>query len=293
MGCSNNCNDITLLTGNDGADGANGSDGKYGGHSSIWKFDPSTAATPASTYLRFNNATYNLVTQIHINDTNKNATDMSAFLTSFNTTGVYGYIRIFKEYDDNIFWIGEITNIVDNGPGFTDRTLTVTHIQSNGTLILDNAVVVTFTPKSAGTGITDFAYAAKDAQTISSASYVLAPGALTYQKLVHTNSTGSTQNYEVTVSFNVGDNTATIPGIDCWAALIVNGVNVYEVQEKNGLVEPATAVSGQGFTIIHGFLLNNVATNIQLANTQTLELQFKKGAINTKINAAALYVRQI
>ena len=291
MGCSNNCNDITLLTGNDGVDGVDGLDGKYGGHSSIWKFDPSAAATPASTYLRFNNATYNLVTQIHINETNKNATDMSAFLTSFNATGSYGYIRIFKEYDDNIFWVGEITNIVDNG---TDRTLTVTHTQSNGTLILDNAVVVTFTPKSAGAAITDFAYAAKDAQTISSVSYALAPGALTYQKLVHTNSTGSTQNYEVTVSFNVGDSTGSVLAIDCWAALIVNGVNVYEVREKNGVTEPATAVSGQGFTIRHGFLLNNVATNIQLANTQTLELQFKKGAAaNTRINTAALYVRQI
>jgi len=293
MGCSNNCNDITLLTGNDGADGAdgaNGSDGKYGGHSSIWKFDPAVVPTPAVSYLRFNNATLNLVTQIHINETNKNATDMSAFLTSFNATGSYGYIRIFKEYDDNIFWVGEITNIVDNG---TDRTLTVTHTQSNGTLILDDAVVVTFTPKSAaGTTITDFAYAAKDVQTISSVGYALAPGALTFQKLVHTNSTGSTQNYEVTVSFNVGDNTgASIPGIDCWAALIVNGVNVYEIQEKNATIE--NAVSGQGFTIMHGFLLNNVATNIQLANTQTLELQFKKGGQDTRINAATLYVRQI
>jgi hypothetical protein len=127
-------------------EGQNGQDGKFGGFSGKWKFDTATAGNPASGYLRFDNSTYSAVTTIVINDTNTNGVDYDKFLDSFDNNGSYGRIRLFKEYNEEKHWIGEITNVVDNG---NRHTLTVTWIQHNSSFVLDENIVVTFTPKGA------------------------------------------------------------------------------------------------------------------------------------------------
>lgn len=134
-GC--NCPSTTLPA------GADGLDGMYGGYSSDFKFDSSVAAGPASTYLRLNNTTYSSVTTIYISDTNQDSTNVDLFLDSFDNSGNFGKIRIFKEYDSNTFWDGTITAVTDSG---TYHTITVTYVLSNGTFAAGDSLVVTFAP---------------------------------------------------------------------------------------------------------------------------------------------------
>lgn len=125
-----------------GPAGGAGDPGIFGGFSGEWLFDTATTSGPASTFLRFNNATYSSVTNIFINDTNSDSISYNAFLNSFDDTRNYGFIRIFKETDSTKFWLGEITGVTDNGP---DHTLAVTHIASNSTFSASDSVIVTFT----------------------------------------------------------------------------------------------------------------------------------------------------
>lgn len=130
--------------------GAAGNDGLFGGYSAEWKFDATTSTGPASTYLRFNNATLASVTEIYINDTNIDSVDHDLFLDSFDNSSVYGLVRIWKQHDSDTFWMGEITGVTDNG---SDHTLTVTYTLANGTFTAEDNVVVSFAPKGA-TGAT-------------------------------------------------------------------------------------------------------------------------------------------
>lgn len=145
-GCINNpcgCGDtpeLPYLT------GTNGTDGKFGGFSGIWKFDDTTAGNPSSGYLKMNNVLGGAVTEIKVHDNDSNGVSHDAFLDSFDNSGSYGRIRIFKEYDETKHWMGEITNVVDNG---AFHTLTVTWIQHNGSISLNDEIVLTFTPNGA------------------------------------------------------------------------------------------------------------------------------------------------
>ena len=68
MSCScNDCNDITLFSGNPGT---NGSNGIFGGQSSKWKFDAVAGTAPGTSYIRFNVGAPASVTTIYINETN-------------------------------------------------------------------------------------------------------------------------------------------------------------------------------------------------------------------------------
>jgi len=130
--------------------GATGNDGQFGGFSARWKFDSSTATSPASTYVRLNNATPSSVTQIYISDTNFDNVDHDSFLDSFSNSGSFGTIRIWKQFDSSKFWMGTVTAVTDNG---TDHTLAVTHIQSNSTFTASDALIISFTNNGA-TGAT-------------------------------------------------------------------------------------------------------------------------------------------
>lgn len=138
MSCDS-CNDASI----DITNCKDGKNGQYGGYSSRWLFDGSTAVGPASNYFRFNNTTYSLVTNIYISDTNADNTLVSDLLDSFANTLNFGTIRIFKEFDSNTFWYGKITNVVDNG---AYHTLTVTFVESNNSFSSNDSIVVTFSP---------------------------------------------------------------------------------------------------------------------------------------------------
>ena len=298
MSCScNDCNDITLFTGAPGADGNNGI---FGGHSSKWKFDATIgnpAPGPGLTYIRFDVATLSSVANIYINETNFDSTDMSAFLTSFNATGGYGFIRIFKEFDANTFWIGQITNIVDAG---TYRTLTVTHIQSNGTFATDDAIVTTFTPLKQGTfGGDEGSIVATGTWDLTSTTYT-APGSAPgqYANLIYQNTSGVSKTYKIDASFNCGDETPTVLNpngmkLCVKAAVRVGalgaGVTQYEVHNFFTIAFDTTlgARQGQAFTI-QVTVPNNEYITLELATSDA-------GAApeNGRVNSATLYYREV
>ena len=149
--CGNaNCLSTETISIPNGAAGQNGNNGFFGGFSAEWVFDTATSANPPLTELRFNNATLSSVTKIYINDTNADSVDHNAFLEEFKNnvggTDYFGLIRVWKQYDSDVFWIGRITAVVDNG---ADHTITVTHIASNGTFADTDDVVTSFTPQGA------------------------------------------------------------------------------------------------------------------------------------------------
>ncbi len=155
-GCNDGCFDESIqLT--QGPAGAAGSDGLYGGWALEWDFDSSTANTTGSGEVRFNNATLSSVTHIFINDTNSDSVDASSFLASVGTTP-FGRIKVFKESDSSVFWLGTIT-AADSTSVPAEYDLTVTHVVSNGTFTDADDVVVVLMPQgvsgSTGTAGTD------------------------------------------------------------------------------------------------------------------------------------------
>lgn len=157
MSC-NSCSNITLpqgaqgpqgAAGTNGTDGADGTDGLFGGYSLEWIFDTSTSPSPPATKVRFNNATPASVTKIYINETASGSIDAANFLQSFtanNDPGNYGLIKIWKQYDSTIFWLGKVSAITDNG---SDRTIDVSHTLSNGTFSASDDVIVSFVSNGA------------------------------------------------------------------------------------------------------------------------------------------------
>ncbi len=293
MSCScNDCNNITLFSGNPG------SNGLFGGHSSKWKFDGSTTTPgPSSTYIRVNNASLASVTEIYINETNFNSLDVSAFLTSFNATGDYGYIRLFKEFDDNTFWVGQITNIADAG---TYRTLTVTHTQSNGTFTTDDAIVVTFTPLKQGTfGGEEGSIVATGTWDLPGTTYT-APGSAPgqYANLIYQNTTGEEKTFKVDASFSCGDATDQLPAtglkLCVKAAVRVGGlgagVTQYEVHNFFKYSADGATLGGrqgQAFTI-QVTVPNNEYITLELATSDAAA-----APENGRVNSATLYYREV
>jgi len=142
-GCGCRCRGAVSSTGSKGDTGATGAQGEFGGFSGSWLFSTSTAVTPASTFLRLNNASPDLVTAIYVSDTNADSIDYDAFLDSFSNDSKYGYIRIFKETDNTKYCTYRVTAVTDNG---ADHTLTVTYISSNSTFSANDPLVLTFSP---------------------------------------------------------------------------------------------------------------------------------------------------
>lgn len=142
INCDENSTDIPL--GIQGEQGEAGIDGTFGGFCGEWKWSTSTSTGPASTEARFNSSTYSAVAQINISDTNRDSVNYDAFLDSFDNNGSFGYIRLFKEYDSSIFWLGEVLAVTDNG---TDHSIDVSFIMSNGAFAADDSIIICFTGK--------------------------------------------------------------------------------------------------------------------------------------------------
>ena len=228
MSCScNDCDDITLFSGNPGTNGI------FGGFSASWKFNTDTniLTTPTQSYLKVNNLSLLGVTKILINNVDINVKDLKNFLTSFNATGDYGLIRVFKETDSSTFFMGRITGLTETVPAGTNtayHTLDVTWIQAYGTFSSDDSLVVSFTP--IGTQEEEAGTTATSTQIISGTAYAPATG---YSALTKTNTSTVSKDYKIDVSFVCGNETGLTPyavtaGCNLGCALFVNGVQAYE-----------------------------------------------------------------
>ena len=146
MSCSCTNNSTVLPIGYSGNDGTNGTDGIFGGFSGKWVFSTSTSAGPSSTQIRLNNATYSSVTNIYVSDTNFDSVSYDAFLDSLSNNNNFGLIRIYKEFDNTKFWLGQVTAVTDNG---TDHTIAVTYISHSSSFSASDNLILSFTPSGA------------------------------------------------------------------------------------------------------------------------------------------------
>lgn len=121
--------------------GANGQNGIFGGFSSKWTFKTQTSVSPLTSTIRFNNATLASATAIYINKTDAYSNDLTGFLASFENGGAYGLIRVFKEYEPENVYYGEITSVVENSTYFA---FIVTYIDDAGSFAADDNLVVSF-----------------------------------------------------------------------------------------------------------------------------------------------------
>ena len=214
-------------------------------------------------------------------------------MNTFSLTGSYGYIRLFREYVETTFWIGQVTGITTVA-GF--HTLTVTHQASNGTFTTDDLVVGTWTPLSEGIIGTEAGVIASGPWIPGVTAYVPAVSATgQYANLSYTNSTGGSKDFKVDVSFNCGDEiptAATTNGskacIKC--GLFINGVLQYEIHNflsLGGDPTPSIGVrQGQAFTI-----------GVTVADTQIMDVRFATSDIavapeDGRVNSATFYYRE-
>ena len=152
MSCSCNapcgCNSIiTIPNGNDGSNGNDGNDGIFGGFSGSWIYEEATSVNVNPGRLRFNQTSLSAASQIYINDLNTDNIDYSSFLNSFKNasggTNHYGRLRIWKRHNPDIFWMGVVTDVIDENTRFT---IGINHILSAGTILNNDDLVVSFTP---------------------------------------------------------------------------------------------------------------------------------------------------
>lgn len=123
--------------------GQDGEDGQYGGYSSIWRFSTSTTpGDPGLNYLLFDGS----ITAIYVSTTNADTNNQDSFLSSLDNNTNFGYIKLFKEYNSNIHWYGEITGVTNFGSYYK---LDVINIANNGTFNNNDKIVLTFSPRGA------------------------------------------------------------------------------------------------------------------------------------------------
>lgn len=127
-----------------GATGTNGVDG-VSGFGLRFTFSTSTSSGPSSGQLRFNNATYSSVTSVFVSEADRTEANITALLAAIADGSP---LLVLDDNDTGAFAYFTLTSQTDNG---SDRTLTVTHIASAGTL--SGNVSLTFAARGA-TGAT-------------------------------------------------------------------------------------------------------------------------------------------
>ena len=168
-GCSSNCNCSDAITLPTPAPGAPGANGVFGGWSQRMVFDTTTSASPLANNMRMNNAAPASVTQLYVNDLNADGNNIDPFLDAFDNSGAFGKVKLFKQFDSNKFWMGDVTGVTDNG---ADHTLDVSYVAHNGTFDASDSVVISFTAN----GDSGVAYVSGTYSQISSMVGSLIPG---------------------------------------------------------------------------------------------------------------------
>lgn len=179
MSCKCKCTGATSDKGNKGD---KGNQGLFGGYSNRWLFNDAVTSSPATKTFRLNNADPSLATVIYVHKNNASSIDLTLFLASFTNSGRYGMIRIFDELDSTKFAYYILTNVALVGSIYT---LTVTYVGYNGSFVLGNKTIISFTP--AGQLVRTRGY---DERTFSGATLTISNGAGNYNTEISV-STGS------------------------------------------------------------------------------------------------------
>jgi len=162
-GCAS-CEDNLLIDPVVLNEGEDGSDGVFGGYSGDWLFESNTASPPSTRYLRVNNASLASITQIYISETNAQSLNYATFLAEF---AVDSYIRIFREFNSNVFWLGKITSVTDSGPYYT---IGVTTILTNGSFTNTERLIVSYIPAGVSASTSNVEILYNDVDTVLNAT---------------------------------------------------------------------------------------------------------------------------
>jgi hypothetical protein len=106
-----------------------------------YTFSNSTSSGPSTGQIRLNNAAINSVTQIYLNETERNSIDVSGVLSQISNGSV---IQLILDSDSTTFAFFTANSQTDNG---SDRTLLVTYLAKNGTFTNGDNVRLAFAPK--------------------------------------------------------------------------------------------------------------------------------------------------
>jgi len=111
----------------------NGDTGVYGtpgGFTIPFSFGTDTGGTPIDQYIEYNHATVASVTEIYIDQDDRNGVDISAILALI---GIGDHIKIFSDDTPTTYALFTVTGVADSGDFYT---ITVTHRGSSGTMAL-------------------------------------------------------------------------------------------------------------------------------------------------------------
>lgn len=111
----------------------------------IWRYRTAITSNPSSGQLQFDNTTIDSATELYVNVTNDDGTDMSAFL-SLVTSGSFIYLQI--QNDSSQFVVLEVGTSSLSAGVFT---FPITNVESQGTAPANN-VRVAFVASGAGSG---------------------------------------------------------------------------------------------------------------------------------------------
>jgi hypothetical protein len=140
--CNSNSTTLPLA---EGLPGINGINGIFGGWSGAWIFRASTSGPSATREIRLNNTSLSLVTSMFINKTNRDNLNYANFLATFDNSGYFGKLRLFKEFNNNQFIFAEVLAVTDNG---TEYQVDISVVLSNGSFSQNDNIVLTFTPNN-------------------------------------------------------------------------------------------------------------------------------------------------
>ena len=136
-----NCGD-SIISNPAGADGLNG---EFGGYSSIFKYSVTTTPPPTVGFINFNNSDPLSITKVYVSTTNHESIDVTDFLASLDNNGNFGYIRIFKEFESETFYLFEITS-VSNGGSYYELGVNYLGHSFYSTPTSGDKIVLTFAP---------------------------------------------------------------------------------------------------------------------------------------------------
>jgi hypothetical protein len=103
--------------GDTGPQGVTGLDGNFGGATFEYLFDTSTAATdPSATYLRLNDVSQNIATELYIDSLDISGSSIDMFMMSIDSVSsvIKGYVRLTNKFDSTQFLLFQITNLTNN-----------------------------------------------------------------------------------------------------------------------------------------------------------------------------------
>ena len=132
-----------------------------GGDSALFQYSTTTTdSDPGSGYLRFNHATISSATIMYVDDLDYNATDVSAWVQSFddvsgNATN-RGRMRVSKANDLGVWHSLKVSAAVNDASGYTK--ITFVYIDGAGTLAADDKVFLSFTASGEDGAIPGYRY---------------------------------------------------------------------------------------------------------------------------------------